>query len=331
MSGLIPLAAALPSSHQRVLLTGSTNQQTADTISKMQDMVTLGKRQIEVRAVLQHLVFSCPPKDYYCYVKAAHEFCRDEIRYVFDPSGVELVESPARILQTRVADCDSIVMLMTTLCEQMGFPCRFVTIKADKSRPGDFTHVFCEVKIPGHGWVGSDPTQPDKPFGWEPGPEYPRKNWPASKDGSEDHESDEMAGMRLGRFGEMIPGVQATPGVIVEKPWQWRSEPITMTPTPEQLELAPISQPGVPYSEVPAQDFYSADAAEKMFDHESAVTCPMFQNVPDYDYAQPMSGLGAIDPNINWTPYDDFNWLPFFIALGAAYLTYRLWKPRNKQ
>lgn len=314
LNRLVDLPQALPSNYKRILLSGSTNSQTADTIDQMQQMVTLGKRQIEVRKVLQEFLTNCDPKDYYCYAEAAHLFCRDQIRYVFDPSGVELVESPARILETRVADCDSIVMLMATLCEQMGFACRFVTIKADKKRPDDYTHVFCEVKIPGYGWVGSDPTQPDKPFGWEPGPEYPRKNWPASNDGGEDHESDEMAGMnRLGRFGETIPGVQATPGVIVEKPWQWRSEPITMTPTPEMLELAPISQPGVPYSEVPAQDFYSADAAEKMFDTENAALCPVVANIPDYDYRSPsdLSGLGQLPAVPKWA-----------LVLGAAALLY---------
>jgi hypothetical protein len=295
--GLVHLPESLPANYSREVLPGITNIDTAQTISRMQDMVTLGKRQMEVRNALKNLVFSCPAKDYYCYAEAAHNFCRDEIRYVFDPSGVELVESPKRVLESRVADCDSIVMLMAALCEQMGFECRFVTIKADKARPDDFSHVFLEVKVPNRGWIASDPTQPDKPFGWSPGPEYPRKNWPASKDSPESgKETDEMAG--LGYFGDSgMPGVQATPGVIVEKPWQFRDEEATITAHPEQMELDTFSKKPPTAPAAQADSFFYAESLPSLFP-----TDPISDETEYSEFVAPapqLSGLGADDTATN--------------------------------
>lgn len=285
---LAPIAGSLPSNHSREELPGTSSYaDTASTIARMRDMVSLGKREFAVRKLIQKFIFSCSPKNYYCYVQAAHNFCRDQIRYVFDPNGVELIENPARILESKVADCDSIVILMASLCESMGFACRFVTIKADKQRPSDFSHVFLEVKIPGHGWVGSDPTQPQRQFGWEPGPEYPRKTWPASNDEPESREGDEMAGM--GYLGEdgIIRGAQSTPGVIVEKPWQFRDEDALITTNPEQMELATFGEGSPPMFTTPRPSFIYADEAEQLFnDHaveEAAAPAPMGQ------FASPIS------------------------------------------
>lgn len=260
---LIPLPDSLPDGVLREELSGDGYSVTAQTISRMRDMVSLGKREPKIRQLVGDLAFKCDPKDYYCYAQAAHNFCRDEIRYVFDPSGVELIENPVRILETRAADCDSIVILMASICESMGFPCRFVTIKADLKRPDEFSHVFLEVKVPRQGWIGSDPTQPSRDFGWEAGPEYPRKTWPASNDEPEDVEEDKMAG--LGMLGGPIPGITTTPGVMVDKNYEFRDEAVLILSTPEQMELEPFGEKAS--DELvggQAQDFWAADQLEKL-------------------------------------------------------------------
>lgn len=286
---LIPLPDSLPGGVLREELSGDGNAVTAQTISRMRDMVSLGKREPKIRELVGQLAFSCGAKDYYCYARAAHNFCRDEIRYVFDPSGVELIENPVRILETKAADCDSIVILMASICESMGFPCRFVTIKADLQRPDDFSHVFLEVKVPRFGWVGSDPTQPTRDFGWEAGPEYARKTWPASNDEPEDaREDDKMAGL-----AGPIPGIQTTPGVMVDKDYQFRDEPVLILTTPEQLELSPFGEKAD--DELvggQAQDFWAADQLESLPE-------PKAQHMGNLSAAQPsaMSSvlvLGAV-------------------------------------
>lgn len=233
--GLARLSSRLPSDHSREFIANG-NLGTAQTIRRMADLVSQGKRDFRVRKKLKDIISRCSPKDYFCYAKAAHEFCRDQIRYVFDPNGVELIEAPYQILESGVADCDSIVVLMATLCEQMGFRCEFVTVQADASRPKEFTHVYVQVSVPGRGWVGSDPTMPDKPFGWRPGADMPIKTWPASNDPPEPHGDPNMLGMD-------VPGVQKSPGVMVGPKWNWRNEVSLVTATPEAMELAPFKGP----------------------------------------------------------------------------------------
>lgn len=192
-TGLRQLVADLPADHERVEIPGGYRG-TAATIDRMRDLVTLGKREKEIVALTGALIRDCKHKDYLDYARRCFEFCQREIKYAFDPSNVEMLESPLVTLQTRRADCDCISVLLASMFESLGFPARFKTIRADSSRPDDFSHVFVEVKIPRHGWVPADATM-QHPFGWEPGPEYSYKVWPASKDGAESHDTDEMAGL----------------------------------------------------------------------------------------------------------------------------------------
>lgn len=258
---LVKLPLPLPPNMLREELTGDGAQVTAQTIKRMQDLVTLGKREPKIRMLVGRLAAQCPNKDYFCYGRQAFLFCRDDIRYSFDPSGVELIESPSRILETRVADCDSIVILLASICECFGFSSRFVTIKADVKRPDEFSHVFLEVKIPHRGWIGADCTQPGREFGWQPGPEFPRKTWPASNDEPEDaREDDKMAGL-----DGPIPGIETTPGVLVTSEAEFRDEPTLILMSPEQMELEPFGEKaadmlvgGQP------QDFWAADQIEQL-------------------------------------------------------------------
>jgi hypothetical protein len=151
---------------------------TSETISAMQKMVDTGKRSPRVRELAGSLIRDLPKKNYYAYAKAIFDFCRDKIQYAYDPHGVEWVESPERVLDAGIADCDSICVTFASLCENVGLPCQFVTIRADKSRPNEFSHVYARVKIPGKGWVGADCTM-QHDFGWEP-TGYELKTWPAS-------------------------------------------------------------------------------------------------------------------------------------------------------
>jgi len=271
--GLRSLSSPLPANHVRTWIPGGYLG-TAATISKMRDLVTQGKRDFRVRKALGRIVRGCPSKDYHCYAKAIHAFCRDEIRYVFDPQNVELVESPWSILESGIADCDSICVLAAALYEQAGFPTRFVTIKADGKKPDTFSHVFVEVKVPGKGWMGSDCTQPGRDFGWSPPASYPRKEWPGSKDPKEDHEGDEMAGLR-----DYIPGRQYARGYQAGSEWNFREEPDSLVEvSQDDLEVAPLHEGKAPSLALESDFFFASQAPEK------------FRSVEDKN----LSGLGDV-------------------------------------
>jgi len=253
---------------------------TAQTISAMQDLVTKGKRDHLVRNLAGKLVKKCAQKDYYCYAQQVHKYCRDEIHYAFDPAMVEYVESPRRLIEAGIGDCDSVVILFAALCENLGFPCRFVTIKSNPSTPEEFTHVYAEVKLPKHGWVASDPTMPGKAFGWAPPLQYPRKAWPASKDAPPGAFDEDMSGMR-GLSAEQIPGVQDTPAVIVEKPYEFREEPAMITATPEQIELETM---GAPADENPtgnSQEYWTRSQIHELASETGIETSPALSGFHD--------------------------------------------------
>lgn len=185
---LVATYGLLPSNHERQFLPDGLAG-TEKTIAIMQKLVSDGKRDIQVRELVGKIINGeiegipgCKSKDYACYAKSIYLYCRDKIKYVYDPHIVEYVEVPKRILQTKVADCDSICVLMGSMFENAGLEAQFVTIKADPSRRDEFSHVYMRVKVPRVGWIVADATMPTKWFGWEPPGAWEKRFWPGSTD-----------------------------------------------------------------------------------------------------------------------------------------------------
>lgn len=177
---LVPIGTPLPSGHSRHLIADGIKG-TAQTIEMMQKLVASAKRDNNVRKVVGQAIQKCKAKDYFGYAKALYEWVRDNIKYAYDPHNVEFLEAPSRVLENKIGDCDSQDMLLCAMFEQVGLQSQFVTIKADASRPNEYTHVYTRVLIPKVGWICADPIMPEKWFGWEP--PYPEKRfWPASSD-----------------------------------------------------------------------------------------------------------------------------------------------------
>lgn len=177
----------LPSGHSRKIISNG-EQGTAETIALMQKMVGSYKRNDDIRKLCGNILNPkngqrpCQSKDYLCYASKFYEWVRDNILYAYDPNSVEYIESPKAVLKNRIGDCDSMDMLLASMFEQIGLESQFVTIKADASRPNEFTHVYTRVKIPKVGWVCADPIMPDKHFGWEPPYPHGKKYWAGSSD-----------------------------------------------------------------------------------------------------------------------------------------------------
>ncbi len=176
----------LPSGHSRQIIADGPKG-TAQTIDIMRGLVNTGKRSIKVRQYCGEALN--PPngdkaksKDYFEYASRLYRKVRDGILYAYDPAGVEFCESADRLLETKIGDCDSMDILLCSMFEAIGLQSQFVTIMADPSRPGEFTHVYTRVMIPKYGWIVADPIMPDKYFGWEPPYPQGKKYWNASSD-----------------------------------------------------------------------------------------------------------------------------------------------------
>lgn len=178
---LVDISGGLPADQVREYIPDG-DAGTAETIKRMQQLVGRGKRDKEVRVKVGEIIAPCQNKNHLCYLKALYEFSKTKIKYAFDPNMVEFIENPAYVLRSKIADCDSIVVVLCSMAEGIGLASEFVTVKADPQRPNEFSHVYCRSMVPGVGWVSMDPTMPKQNFGWEVPGAFPRKYWHASPD-----------------------------------------------------------------------------------------------------------------------------------------------------
>jgi hypothetical protein len=99
-------------------------------------------------------------KDFEGEARRLHAFVRDQIRYVRDTDGVELLHDPATVLQIGAGDCDDKAILLASLLGSIGHPTRFIAVAFE---PGRFSHVWLQDYIGGR-WVDLETTEP-LPFG----------------------------------------------------------------------------------------------------------------------------------------------------------------------
>lgn len=126
------------------------------------------KKDIGIVTLARQLIDSAPgtanEKNYIDFVTLLQRFVRDEIRYVRDIHGVEMLQTPTRTLQIRTGDCDDKSTLLASLLASIGLPTRFLALGFDS---GPFTHVIAEVKL-GTRWIPLETILDGKEPGWFP-------------------------------------------------------------------------------------------------------------------------------------------------------------------
>ncbi len=140
---------------------------TERTIAHMRRLVESGKTDPKVVLKAHDLVRNIDRNAASQMASTLFKFVRDNIAYIRDPVGVEFVKSAAITLKTKTGDCDDQAVLFSTLAEGVGLNTRFKAVKADPRYPGEFSHVYSQVDIPGKGWVSADTIVPGAQFGWE--------------------------------------------------------------------------------------------------------------------------------------------------------------------
>ena len=155
---------------------------TARTVAEMHRLVRAAKIDHRVQDLASRMARRCPRKDYWCEAKAVFDFAKAYVRYIRDPDDVELIQSVWRTLGRRAGDCDDGAILVSGLLASIGFPYRFITLKASPERPHEWSHVYAEAYIPGRGWTAADWSVTHAGLGWEPGRYYERRAWPAPKE-----------------------------------------------------------------------------------------------------------------------------------------------------
>lgn len=99
-------------------------------------------------------------KDFAGEARRCLAFVRDDIRYVMDTDGVELLHDPEYLLQIGAGDCDDKAILLAALLGSIGHTTRFIAVAFE---PGVYCHVWVQDYLAGQ-WVNMEPTEPI-PFG----------------------------------------------------------------------------------------------------------------------------------------------------------------------
>lgn len=85
---------------------------------------------------------------------------RDEVDFLINPAVLVRMQRPE-------GDCDDLTMLGITLLTLCGLTCAIETVKADRRRPGEWSHVFARVYLPGGRAVALDAIPAARYAGWE--------------------------------------------------------------------------------------------------------------------------------------------------------------------
>lgn len=135
-------------------------QTTIDTMREL-CLGDRGERSILVRGATEYAIRGLQPKDYLSEILAVRNFVAEHVRYANDPTAVELVKDPQRVIEeiqkngVAVEDCDGYALLNATMFRQLGRTAQWVTVGFGK--PNHFSHVFTRVLEPkSNKWIVTD-------------------------------------------------------------------------------------------------------------------------------------------------------------------------------
>ena len=141
---------------------------TAMTLRLMRQLSLSGARDSVVRDAATSIIKNArvPANDHRGEMDALFKFVRDKVRYVRDPVGVELIQSPRRTLTNLTGDCDDKTTLLAALLSSIGHPAtmRFRVIGTKKNQ--HYSHVYLVARL-GKKDVPLDPTPTGVAMGWE--------------------------------------------------------------------------------------------------------------------------------------------------------------------
>lgn len=128
---------------------------TEQTVEWMAHFARAGSKDINVIRLAQRIVHGITPKDYLAEGLAVGRWVEANVRYVRDVAGVEVVQTPAQVIEAGAGDCDDIATLIGALLLALGHRVAFVTVAFGS---GEYSHVFAQFFDPKSGnWVVLDP------------------------------------------------------------------------------------------------------------------------------------------------------------------------------
>jgi len=123
------------------------NARMSDTLGAMRRLANEGKKDLEVRRLVEQINAQVAEGDYASELLAIYYWVKQNIRYMRDIAGVEFLKTPRKLLETRSGDCDDIATLLAAMFMAAGNSVQF-TIASFRPGAPSFSHVYVEVLTP---------------------------------------------------------------------------------------------------------------------------------------------------------------------------------------
>ena len=117
--------------------------------------------------------YEVPQKAWLEEIVAVWDWVRTEVRYTFDPRGIERFQTADRTLDTRHGDCDDQATLVASLLASIGHEAAIFLCDTNPFAVGRISHAVAGARLPkprapwGRKWIILETTK-DVPFGWKP-------------------------------------------------------------------------------------------------------------------------------------------------------------------
>jgi transglutaminase-like putative cysteine protease len=134
-----------------------------ETLKIMRYFSRLAKRDPDIRAKAASIVETLPGKAFAGEVVMLFYWVQQNVRFIMDTTGIEVLQTPAETLRARQGDCDDLSLLLSGLLESIGHRTAF---RAVGFTPDSLTHVYVLTYLQ-QAWWPLDPSVPEPP-GWEP-------------------------------------------------------------------------------------------------------------------------------------------------------------------
>jgi len=128
-------------------------QHSKASIKKIGQLIEEGSVNPLIRQVAVRITAHLPSKQPTQEIEAIYQWVRSNIRFRYDPIGMEWLQAADRTLKERAGDCDCITILIGSLCQSLGHRALTRTVGASKMAPEHVSALIWDRKR----WISLDP------------------------------------------------------------------------------------------------------------------------------------------------------------------------------
>lgn len=122
------------------------NPRLLDVVGWMQRFANKGKKDLNIRRLVERVCADLAPGDYASEVLACYHWVCQNVRYMRDVHDVEFLKEPSVTVETQSGDCDDMATLLAAMLMACGNRCSFMLVGFTK--PMVPSHVFVVVHTP---------------------------------------------------------------------------------------------------------------------------------------------------------------------------------------